>query len=58
MTRRSPKRCVRDLIEAAYYDLGPIGHGPFALTNWKPDPDEQPEPDETGGPRPAPPAAD
>ena len=38
--------------------LKPIDHAPFALASWEPDPDEQPEPDETGGERTAQPAAD
>ncbi len=38
---------LHELIVASYEDLEPIGHAPFAITNW--DPDTQPEPDEAGG---------
>ena len=48
---------LHELIIASYEDLEPIGHAPFAITNWEPDSDKQPEPDETGGARTAPPAA-
>ena len=37
------------LILASYEDLEPIGDAPFAITNWEPDSDTQPEPDEKGG---------
>ena len=48
---------IWEMIRASYEDLEPIGHAPGAIANWVPDPDEQPEPDETGGERTAPPAA-
>ena len=47
---------LRELIDAAFYDLKPIEDAPFAVTSWEPDLDEQTEPDETGGERPAQPA--
>ena len=28
---------VHELITASYADLEPIGHAPFAVTNWEPD---------------------
>ena len=57
MTRPAPNRCVGWLIVSSCYDLEPIGHAPFAITNWEPDSDTQPEPDTRGGERTAPPAA-
>ena len=46
------------LIMESYDDLEPIEHAPFAVTNWEPGQDEQPEPDTTGGEDTAEPAAD
>ena len=48
---------LRELIDEAFHDLKPIEDAPFAINSWEPDSDKQPEPDETGGARPAPPVA-
>ncbi len=48
---------LRELIDEAFHDLKPIEDAPFPVTNWEPDSDKQPEPDETGGARPAQPAS-
>ena len=45
------------LIMESYADLEPIGNAPFAVTNWEPDPGEQPEPDTPAGEDTAQPAA-
>ena len=47
---------LHTLIMEAYDDLEPIGDAPFEITGWEPDSDKQPEPDEPGGERTAPPA--
>ncbi len=46
----------QDLIDEACHDLKPTEDAPFAITNWEPDSDTQPEPDETDGERTTQPA--
>ncbi len=48
---------MRELIDEAYHELSPIENAPFAVTNWEPEADTQPEPSKTAGEHASPPAA-